>query len=742
MNNVFKKIKFEKSGLPIIPVCFYFIILISVFMIINIIKTSSFHFNVKGFNYPLENINITFEADDRLDETAYLVCFEDYCKSANTNEFRSYYNAGLTSDEREFYEKKVNKILFAGDTQIGYFPNNIKNIDINIGNKNIYLNKEDISKLEKKEISINLKSEDGKKEVKKYNALILPEISNYKGFLSHITNIFLSLFYNWKIFIFPYSWLILAFLIFVFNRDEFKFNLNLNKKSFCTVFGMIFFAGVVLRLADISYYPLWIDEVYTKQIAINDFLSCFKDAGNPPLFFILEYLFTKIFSTSLFSLRFLPFVFGMLFILYTYKIFEETDKKEDKLPIFALFCAFLASINTVNIYHSQEARGYSLCMFLIIASIYYLFRYLKNPNKKDLIITGVLNILLVNCNYYLILFTFSNFIWGIVDLFQNKTVENKLKETLKFVSTFIVAGLTFIPYLIISSKTALSDSFNGWIPVLSKDTFLYTINEYFINKYVFIALCFVLLINLIISFIPKNILEKINIKINGKRENLFLYLIYTITLIIILACLISVFIKPIFHKRVLLSIYSLLFLIETVTIGGFIEFIKENKFLKGLKSIVFIILLFAYFSITSPMPTREYHNLDKFMKFVENDIKQFNDSYEIHLINAHTKDYLKEYPEILNNKRIKLHFFNSNQGVIVKTIKKSDDKIVLEYAANIKDINNKNAAREEFDKDKNKKAVVYFNTVGVDMENIASFNPAIRVYPNNSASTGKLIFGN
>ncbi len=741
MNNILKKIKFEKSGLPIIPVCFYFIILVSLFIILNIIKSSSFHFNIKGFNYPLENVRITFETDDRLNEAAYLICFEDYCKGAETNEFRSYYFSELTSDEIEFFEKKVNKIFFAGDTRVGNFPKNIKNIDINVGNKNIYLNRDDISKLEIKEISINLKSQDGKDEVKKYNAVVLPEISNYKGFLSHISNIFLSLFYNWKIFIFPYCWLFLAFLIFIFNRDEFKFKLNLNKKTFCFILGAIFFAGAVVRLADISYYPLWIDEVYTKQIAINDFISCFKDAGNPPLFFILEFLFTKIFSTSLFGLRLLPFIFGMLFVFYTYKLFENIDKKEDKLPVFALFCAFLASINTISIYHSQEARGYSLCMFLAVASIYYLFRYLKNPNNKDLTITGILNILLVNCNYYLILFTFTNFIWGIVDLFQNKTLENKKKEIIKYFSTFIIAGISFVPYLIISSKTALSGEFNGWIPELTKDTFLYTINEYFINKYVFVALCFVLLINLIISFIPKNFLEKLNIKINPERENLFLYLIYTLAFIIILACLISVFIKPIFHKRVLLAIYSLLFLIETVTIGGFIEFIKENKFLRALKSLGFIILLAIYFLITAPMPTREYHNLSKFMKFIENDIKQFDDSYEIHLINAHTKDYLKEYPEILNNKRIKFHFFDSNRGIVLRTIKKVENKIVLEFVnMNDEKFNINKTTKEEYITDKNKKIVVYFNNVGVYMENISGFNPVIRVYPNNSATTGKLIY--
>lgn len=748
--NIFKKIKFEKSGLPIIPVCFYIIIILSFFTIFNIIKTKSYHFNIKGFNYPLENIKITFEADDRLHENAYIICYNDYCKTSATSEFRSYYFSELTNEEREFYEKKTTKIYLAADESIDYFPKNLKNIDINVGNKNIYLNADDISKLEKKEISINL-GNDGKNKVQKFNALILPEVNNYKGFLSHIKNIFLSLFYNWYYFIFPYCWLFLAFLIYVFNKDEFKFNLKLNeksaKKTYFIIFGVIILLGALLRLTDITYYPLWVDEVYTKQIATDSFLNCFKDAGNPPLFFILEYLFTLIFSKSLFSLRFLPFAFGMAFIVYTFLLFKDLFKKEENnYPVFALFAGFMAAINTINIYHSEEARGYSLCMFLSVASIYYLFRYLKNPNKKDLIITGIINVLLVNTNYYLILFTITNFIWGSVDLIQNKNLENKKREIIKFVSTFIIAAISFLPYFIISSKVALSGEFNGWIPDLTKDTFLYTINEYFINKYVFIALCAVLLINLIICYIPKNILEKINIKTNIKKENLFLYLIYTLTLIIILACLISLFIKPIFHKRVLLSIYSLLFLIEITTIGGFIDFIKENKFKKALKITCSIILTLICFTITAPMPTREQHDLSKFMKFVSNDVKQFNDDYEIHFINAHTKEYLKEYPEILNNERIKFHFFNSNTGHILRAIKKENNSINLEFL----NVNNNNAEtfsfndtiKENYPVSKGKKVVIYFNSIGVDTKNISSFNPVIRIYENNSATSGKLIYNN
>ena len=110
------------------------------------------------------------------------------------------------------------------------------------------------------------------------------------------------------------------------------------------------------------------------------------------------------------------------------------------------------------------------------------------------------------------------------------------------------------------------------------------------------------------------------------------------------------------------------------------------------------------------------YNIANFADFVQNDIKQYDSSYEIHVIVTDTEDYLKEYPELYNNKRIKFHFLDTNSGMVLTKIKK-DDYIT-----------------------KGKKGVIYFNGIGVDVEGISSFNPAIRIYSNNSAVSAKLVY--
>ena len=99
------------------------------------------------------------------------------------------------------------------------------------------------------------------------------------------------------------------------------------------------------------------------------------------------------------------------------------------------------------------------------------------------------------------------------------------------------------------------------------------------------------------------------------------------------------------------------------------------------------------------MPLRELCNTNDFMNFVKNDMVQYEDEYEIHALTADTKEYLRAYPELQNNKKIHWHFLNTNNGTYLTAINKTD------YI------------------EKDKKAVLYFNSIGVDMARIVQFNP-------------------
>ncbi len=691
------KLKFEKSKYPIKKIAFWLLVLFSLFSIFNILKTYKYNFEVKNLNSVLKPIVLNLEFGRKIN-SKMLFCFNNYCTSPDIDSFFNVYSYRFDNSEREFFKEKTEKIHISFEGENKNYIKHINNISLYIGNDKYYFNKDEIKNFKEKKFEIET-DEDGVIKKNKYIAFELPvSKDNYSGVFNHICVLFLSLFYSANVFIVPYFWLFIAFCIYYFNKEEFKFNFKLNSKINLILFGAIFLLGGVLRLNHILYFPLWTDEVYTKTIAIRTLKTCFQDAGNPPLFFLLEKV-VSFFSSSDFALRFLPFLFGLGFIFSIYLIFKKIS------PKFALLASFLASINTINIYHSQEARGYSLSMFLSVLSIYFLNNYLENSNsktaKKALLFYSLIVIFSLNNNYLLLILMFSNFLYGLFYLLFKKSP--KIKE---FIFSQVLCALTFLPYFLISSKIALNGTFNGWIEPLNFKNLTYILNNYFINKYIFFALFGILILTLALNYIFKKENRKFYLQIN---------LIFFLAILMI--ALISIFVKPIMHKRTLLSLYGFLFLIEISSIYFICNLKIKFKILEVAKILFCVFLTFFLFKMTSPIPVRELCRLDDFSSFVLNDQKQYeNKGFEIHYLVSDNKDYFKQYPELYNNNKAIWHFIDTNKGEIIQNIQKKD------YVKG------------------NKKAIIYSNAIGVDVQSALLLNPKARYFRTNSVGNIKMIY--
>ncbi|MBR1617750.1 glycosyltransferase family 39 protein, partial [bacterium] len=473
------------------------------------------------------------------------------------------------------------------------FLNNIEHLDISIGNELIYKNAEEIKKLPLKTAQINA---NGK--TISYWGIQIKDFKIYNGILNHFCNLFLSFFYNFKLFLTSYFLLLGAFLVFLLNKEKYNFSFN---KKYAIIF--ILFLAFILRINSICYYPLWLDEMYTKNIAIKTLYSTFQDPGNPPLFFLLEYLFTRIIGTSDFTLRFLPLAFSFGTIYLVYKLLKNISQN------FAIFGAFFFSINVVLIYLAKEARGYSMFIFLSILGIFALFQYIKNPTRKNLVLNFISTILLINSSYYLILLSFCNFIWGVIHL-QNK-------DRIKFLFSYVLALITIIPYFIISFKNAVSNSFNSWILPVNFETLNYIVNQFFINKIIFVAFIALILFNLFFK----------NFKIDKNKKELLKYLVFTTTLCVILIIVISITIKPILNKRPLLSLFGNLALIQAILITSVFEIKKITYY------IVSLIIFITAINSNKIMNTQEEINLGGYFDFIQKDFSKYQkENYSIHVI--------------------------------------------------------------------------------------------------------------
>lgn len=132
---------------------------------------------------------------------------------------------------------------------------------------------------------------------------------------------------------------------------------------------LVLLLALALRLISLNQ-SLWLDEgiqwwastTFSVKYLITEYI---KGDFNPPLFHIILYYWTKIFSTSEIALRLPSVIFGVLTVYFAYKIGEYKKIKPNLV-------AFLTATAPLLIYYSHEARMYSLAALTATASIYYL----------------------------------------------------------------------------------------------------------------------------------------------------------------------------------------------------------------------------------------------------------------------------------------------------------------------------------------------------------------------------------
>ncbi len=165
---------------------------------------------------------------------------------------------------------------------------------------------------------------------------------------------------------------------------------------------LIICAGIFLRLYGLGQESLWLDEgvsLYVADVVSFKGLLCadYLDItmGHPPAYFILLKFWMLLFGSSPVSARLFSAVAGIaalpLMYLLGKKIFNERT---------ALIGAVLLSFSFFHVYYSQEARMYSLLLFLTLTSMLLLFRLLNNPSRRDLVLFTLVNVLGLYTGYF------------------------------------------------------------------------------------------------------------------------------------------------------------------------------------------------------------------------------------------------------------------------------------------------------------------------------------------------------
>ncbi len=161
------------------------------------------------------------------------------------------------------------------------------------------------------------------------------------------------------------------------------------------------------------------------------------DLQHTPLYFVLLKMWMKMFGQSEVAMRTLSLIFGALTVPFSYIVGLKISKN-------AFFSAMICAVSPLLVLFSAEVRMYSLVVFLVLLSIYFLIDFEQKGDKKSLIKLVGTNILIPYTFVGGILFNLSLLICYSVYLFKNK--KEKFRQYLSFE---IIEFIFLIPYFIL-----------------------------------------------------------------------------------------------------------------------------------------------------------------------------------------------------------------------------------------------------------------------------------------------------
>lgn len=164
---------------------------------------------------------------------------------------------------------------------------------------------------------------------------------------------------------------------------------------------LILVFSLLLRLISLDQ-SLWLDEAINilaaKSYSLPEMIREYARADfHPPGYFIILWLWTKIFGYSEISSRLPSVIFGFLTVYLTYLL----GKKLHSVKL-GLIAALLLAINPLHLYYSQEARMYAFATFAVVLNFYFFLKLIKHESRA--IIYYALSLALLISSDYLAYF--------------------------------------------------------------------------------------------------------------------------------------------------------------------------------------------------------------------------------------------------------------------------------------------------------------------------------------------------
>lgn len=244
----------------------------------------------------------------------------------------------------------------------------------------------------------------------------------------------------------------------------------------CALLAALLLAGF-FRLKGLTFQSLWLDELvnlYRSAPALSPgeiFSFCRDVEHNPPFFYILTWLWQKIWGVGEYSARLLPALIGVAGVAAVFGLGCRIFSRKA-----GLIAAFITVFLPFHIRYSQEVRPYALLFLVTVCSYLFLVRLLDNPSWKNTIFYFFFTGLMLYTHYYGILVLVAQIFFLIIYFltYSGPARAPLLKRTL--LSLFLIV-FSYLPWIPTLNRQLRLDSF--WPDPPQPDFFLNFFKRYF-----------------------------------------------------------------------------------------------------------------------------------------------------------------------------------------------------------------------------------------------------------------------
>lgn len=365
-----------------------------------------------------------------------------------------------------------------------------------------------------------------------------------------------------------------------------------NKRNY-RLLTLIIISGFILRILQLDFQSLWIDELNTMNISDPDESWSFlfdhlkSSDQHPPLHFILLRFCFAIFGHTSVVARFISVLAGTISIWVMYVLGKELWNKNA-----GIVAALLTSVNYYHISFSQEARNYIFAFLFTALAFVYLIRFFKDLRLKNGLLYGLFTLLLLYTHYYGLFVAFSQAVLcGIFYFDQEKENRSRyVKRLAVSVAIPIIGYALWIPYLIF-----LSEMTSFWIPQLSNTVLTDFFYGYFGNSNLLNPILSVLMV-----FYVFRIMQWSELKDHPLRQPLIMG--FVILFVWILGTYLPPYLRSYILFPVLLSRYTIVVLPAFIIALAFGIELIGNKYIK-----TFVMVVFVLFSLLDISCVKKYY---------------------------------------------------------------------------------------------------------------------------------------